>query len=286
MRPPRQKMRRKCDPFTRKCTPDPRVENATPSSENAHLTRAGRQKCNPFDRKCVENATPSSINALRPPSFNGQVHWQRPPPVRHQCGTRRRRTRSRAEKLPEAHCVVTAAALPASAVGGAPPPPPPTASSRRGWAHHAGPAREPRVVALGQVLSSSPSANRTLPRWPLRGRVAERGEGAPPGGPASRGCSLAEPWTCSEKHSRAEAEVQMRLKPRATAEVQPRSACRRRGAALVVVPTWPRQEEPWDLRRPDARRGRAWAEPSMRHRDAVRSRSGSRSPASLKSSRT
>ena len=72
MQPLRQKVRRKCDPFARKCTPDPRVENATPSSENAHLTRAGRQKCNPFNRKCVENATPSSINALRPPSLMGK----------------------------------------------------------------------------------------------------------------------------------------------------------------------------------------------------------------------
>ena len=51
--------RHKCNPFDRKC-----VENATPSSENAHLTRVGRQKCNPFDRTCdpfVNKCPPSSL---------------------------------------------------------------------------------------------------------------------------------------------------------------------------------------------------------------------------------
>ena len=48
-------------------------EIASPSKENAHLTRVGRQKCNPFSRKCVEHATSSSINALRPPSY--KILW-------------------------------------------------------------------------------------------------------------------------------------------------------------------------------------------------------------------
>ena len=59
----------KCDPCDRKC-----VENATPSPENAHLTRLGRQKCNPIAKTCVENAAPSAqMPFLDPPTLGRSV---------------------------------------------------------------------------------------------------------------------------------------------------------------------------------------------------------------------